>query len=105
MAVSRGPEASRASSLIVCVQLKYLGGRLRDSGARSGLASDGTKAMRVADRGNGASCTKLGSPAAQQEAHTVVQQAPTQFRSEEAGVSLCPRCACCNTACVAGRSD
>ncbi|HMM89623.1 hypothetical protein [Bradyrhizobium sp.] len=53
--------------------------------------SDGTKAIRIAARGSGASCTKLGKPAAQQEAQTDVQQAPTQFRSEEAGVSVWPR--------------
>jgi hypothetical protein len=83
--------SGRVNSLIFFVQMKCLGGRLSDSGTRSGLASAGTKATRVADRGSGTSCTKFGNPAAQQEAHTVVQQAPTQFRSEEAGASECPR--------------
>ena len=87
----RAVTSGRAYLLIVCVQMKHLGGRLRDSGARSGLTSAGTKATRVVDRGSGAGCTKFGNPAAQQEAHTVVQQVPTHFRSEEAGDSVCPR--------------
>jgi hypothetical protein len=75
--------------------MKYLGGRLRDSGSRFGHICNGANPTHVVDWGNGTSSTKLGNPAAQQAAHADEQQAPTQFRSEAAGVSACPRWSCC----------
>jgi hypothetical protein len=62
--------------------MKYLGGRLSDSGSRSGQICDGANATRVIDRGNGPNATALGSPAAQQAAHAKKQQPPVQLRSE-----------------------
>jgi hypothetical protein len=72
-----------------CVQMKYLGGRRKDSGARFGRVCDGTNATRVMDRENGTSSTELGKPAAQQAAHANKQQPSTQLRSEAGGVSAC----------------
>ena len=69
--------------------MKYFGGRLSDSGSRSGHICDGTNATRVIDRGNGTNATGLGNPAAQQAAHADKQQSPVQLRSEAGGVSAC----------------
>ena len=69
--------------------MKYFGGRLSDSGSRSGHICDGANATRVIDRGNGTNATGLGNPAAQQAAHADKQQSPVQFRSEAGGVSAC----------------
>src|SRR5215207_1739932 len=63
-------------------QIECLGGRLSDSGLRSGPIRDGANATRLIARGNGASSTGLGSAAAQQAAHANEQQLPTQLRSE-----------------------
>ena len=49
--------------------MKYFGGRLSNSGSRSGHICDGANATRVIDRGNGTNATGLGRPAAQQAAH------------------------------------
>jgi hypothetical protein len=68
--------------------MKYLGGRLSDSGARSGHICDGANATRVITRGNATNATGLGNPAAQQAAHADKQQSPVQFRSEAGGVPV-----------------
>ena len=85
--------------------MKYLGGRLSDSGSRSGHICDGPKATRVIVRGNATNAMGLGSPVAQQAAHADKQQSPVQFRSEAGGIPACFHCACCNDADLAGRSD
>ena len=85
--------------------MKYLGGRLSDSGSRSGHICDGPKATRVIVRGNATNAIGLGSPVAQQAAHADKQQSPVQFRSEAGGIPACFHCACCNDADLAGRSD
>ena len=85
--------------------MKYLGGRLSDSGSRSGHICDGPNATRVIVRGNATNATGLGSPVAQQAAHADKQQSPVQFRSEAGGIPACFHCACCNDADLAGRSD
>ena len=85
--------------------MKYLGGRLSDSGSRSGHICDGPKATRVIVRGNATNAMGLGSLAAQQAAHADKQQSPVQFRSEAGGIPACFHCACCNDADLAGRSD
>jgi hypothetical protein len=69
--------------------MKYFGGRLSDSGSRSGHICDGANATRVIDRGNGTNATGLGNPAAQQAAHADKQQSPAQFRSEAGGNLAC----------------
>ena len=85
--------------------MKDLGGRLRDSGLRSGHIFDGPNAIRVIVRDNGTNATGLGNPAAQQAAHAEKQQSPAQFRSEAGGIPACFHCTCCNDADLAGRSD
>ena len=85
--------------------MKYLGGRLSDSGSRSGHICDGPKATRVIVRENATNAMGLGSPAAQQAAHADKQQSPVQFRSEAGSIPACFHCACCNDADLAGRSD
>ena len=85
--------------------MKYLGGRLSDSGSRSGHICDGPKATRVIVRGNATNAMGLGSPVAQQAAHADKQQSPVQFRSEAGSIPACFQCACCNDADLAGRSD
>lgn len=84
--------------------MKDLGGRLRDSGLRSGHICDGPNPTRVIVRGNATICTGLGSPAAQQAAHAEKQQSPAQFRSEAGGILVCFHCACFNDAGAADRS-
>ena len=84
--------------------MKDLGGRLRDSGLRSGHIFDGPNAIRVIVRDNGTNATGLGNPAAQQAAHAEKQQSPAQFRSEAGGVLVCFHCAGFNDAGVADRS-
>jgi hypothetical protein len=69
--------------------MKYFGGRLSDSGSRSGHICDGANATRVIDRGNETNATGLGNPAAQQAAHADKQQSPAQFRSEAGGILAC----------------
>jgi hypothetical protein len=69
--------------------MKCFGGRLSDSGLRSGHTCDGTNATRVTDLGNGTNSTGLGNPAAQQAAHADKQQSPAQFRSEAGGILAC----------------
>jgi len=85
--------------------MKYLGGRLSDSGSRSGHICDGPNATRVIVRGNATNAIGLGSPVAQQAAHADKQQSPVQFRSEAGGIPACFHCTCCNDADLAGRSD
>ena len=70
--------------------MKCFGGRLSDSGSRSGHICDGTNATRVIDRGNGTNATGLGNPAAQQAAHAKKQQPPAQLRSEAGSVPAWP---------------
>jgi hypothetical protein len=69
--------------------MKYFGGRLSDSGSRSGHICDGANATRVIARGNATNATGLGNPAAQQAAHADKQQSPVQFRSEAGGAPVC----------------
>ena len=78
--------------------MKYLGGRLSDSGSRSGHICDGPNATRVIVRGNETNSMALGSPVAQQAAHVDKQQSPVQFRSGASGILACFHCACCNDA-------
>ena len=85
--------------------MKDLGGRLSDSGSRSGHICDGPKATRVIVRGNATNAMGLGNPVAQQAAHADKQQSPVQFRSEAGSIPACFHCACCNGADLAGRSD
>ena len=85
--------------------MKYLGGRLSDSGSRSGHICDGPNATRVILRGNATNAMGLGNPVAQQAAHADKQQSPVQFRSEADGIPACFHCACCNDADLADRSD
>lgn len=68
--------------------MKCFGGRLSDSGSRSGRICDGAKATRVIERGNEMSATGLGNPAAQQAAHADRQQPPVQLRSEAGSVPV-----------------
>jgi hypothetical protein len=76
--------------------MKVLGGRLSDSGSRSGHICDGPKATRVIARGNATNSTGLGNPVAQQAAHADKQQSPVQFRSEAGGIPVCFHCVFCN---------
>lgn len=85
--------------------MKYLGGRLSDSGSRSGHICDGPNATRVIVRGNATNSIGLGNPDAQQAAQADKQQSPVQFRSEAGGIPACFHCACCNDADLADRSD
>ena len=85
--------------------MKYFGGRLSDSGSRSGHICDGPNATRVIVRGNATNATGLDNPVAQQAAHADKQQSPVQFRSEADGIPACFHCACCNDADLADRSD
>jgi hypothetical protein len=85
--------------------MKCLGGRLSDSGSRSGHICDGANPTRVIDRENGTNATGLGNPAAQQAAHANKQQPPLQVRSDAGSVRACRHWACCSDAGVAGRSD
>ena len=78
--------------------MKYLGGRLSDSGLRSGHICDGPNATRVIVRGYATNSMGLGNPVAQQAAHADKQQSPVQFRSEAGGIPACFHCACCNDA-------
>jgi len=93
---------SRANSRINWIQVKCLGGRLREAGARLAHVWGGGNATRITVRGNGTCSTELGKPAAQQQALADEQQPPTQFRLEGAGVSVCPISAFCNEASVTG---
>ena len=71
------------------IQTKCFGGRLSDSGPRSGDICEGANATRVIDRGKGTNATGLGRPAAQQAAHADKQQPPVQLRSEAGGIPAC----------------
>ena len=66
----------------VWTQIEDLGGRLSNSGSRSGHIRDGANATRVISGENGASCTGSGNPAAQQAAQADEQQPPVQLRSD-----------------------
>ena len=85
--------------------MKCLGGRLSDSGSRSGHICDGANPTRIIDRGNGTNATGLGNPVALQPAHAKKQQPPLQLRSDAGSVPACPHWARCSDAGVAGRSD
>ena len=85
--------------------MKCFGGRLSDSGSRSGHICDGANATRVIDLRTGMNVTGLGNPAAQQAAQADRQQPPAQLRSEAGSVPACFHCDCRNDAGVAGRSD
>ena len=85
--------------------MKDLGGRLSDSGSRSGHVCDGPNATRVIVRGNVTNGTGGGNPVAQQAAHADRQQSPVQFRSEAGGIFSCFHWACCSDAGEANRPD
>jgi hypothetical protein len=89
----------------VWTQIEDLGGRLSDSGSRSGHIRDGAHATRVISGENGASCTGSGNPAAQQAAQTDEQQPPVQLRSDAGSIPDCFHCDCCNDAADDERSD
>mgnify|MGYP003541572314 CR=1 FL=1 len=69
MAVGFGQHAAcLANAWFGRIQMKCFGGRLSDSGSRSGHSCDGANATRVIDGGNGMNVTGQGNPAAQQAA-------------------------------------
>jgi hypothetical protein len=62
------PAAAAQTHGIIWIQVKFLGGRLSESGARLAHVCDGGNATRSVVRGNGSCAALSGKPAAQQAA-------------------------------------